>query len=738
MGLFSDQIEMREIADDEALQKAFEAIAAAVTQGTTSTMFVDIHQQTHDAITAVLKYYRANSDAVSNAANISIDSESEKPLSSLSTQFELALRKSGIMHRQIILKNDFYKHAIAPIVGVVRETKQLVTMIPSGFAGYKYTDACGKSHRVTKEFVESLEPDAFTFYKPFPEEEMKLTDFAKFVINVLTLNDIACVGIATLFITFLGLMAPKINYILFGAVVDNKSVQLLIALAIFVLCVTLSQAISNSISTLLMAKTGAKISSSVQAATMMRILSLPASFFREYGSGEIASRASQVQGLATMIVQLFLSASLTSVFSLVYVVQVFEYAPSLTLAVFIVIALQIIISVLIVKEQNRYNVLRLDSKARQENLSFSILSGMQKVRLSGAEKRFFANWGQSYAKVASIEYNPPFLVRYGSLLSTAVVSFGTIAMYYLAVKTNISVAEYYAFNTAYGLTSGAFLSLTKTATSAAGLKAIFKTVEPIFAAKPEYDATKRLPKKLSGAIEFNGVSFRYEPNSPYIINNLSLKIKRGQYVAIVGKTGCGKSTLLRLLLGFEKPQAGALYYDGYDVATLDMRFVRKQLGLVLQDGKLMQGDILSNLQISTPDITYDQAWEALELAELAEDVRNMPMGLHTLVSEGGGGLSGGQKQRLLIARAISGNPKILIFDEATSALDNITQKKISETLSKLNCTRLVIAHRLSTIKLCDRIVVLDDGKIIEDGTYDELIAQNGLFASLVERQRLDN
>ena len=244
-------------------------------------------------------------------------------------------------------------------------------------------------------------------------------------------------------------------------------------------------------------------------------------------------------------------------------------------------------------------------------------------------------------------------------------------------------------------------------------------------------------ERLSGGIELNNVSFRYGENMPLVVDNLSLKIRPGQYVALVGPTGCGKSTLMRLMLGFETPQKGAIYYDGQDLASIDLKSLRRKTGVVMQNGKLFSGDIFSNITISAPWLTVDDAWQAAELAGIAEDIRRMPMGMHTIISEGSGGVSGGQRQRLMIARAIAPKPRILMFDEATSALDNLTQKKVSESLDSLKCTRIVIAHRLSTIRRCDRILYLEDGKIQEDGTYEELISRNGKFAELVARQQLN-
>ena len=323
------------------------------------------------------------------------------------------------------------------------------------------------------------------------------------------------------------------------------------------------------------------------------------------------------------------------------------------------------------------------------------------------------------------------------MLNTAVSLIGTIILYYEAVRTNVSVADYYAFHTAYGMVSGAFMALAGIALNAALLKPIYEMVTPILETVPEVSEGKQVLTKLSGGIEINNVSFRYNENMPMVLDDLSLKIRSGQYVAIVGRTGCGKSTLMRLLLGFERPDKGAIYYDGKDMNTIDLKSLRRKVGVVMQDGKLFQGDVYSNIVISAPWLTLDDAWEAAELAGIAEDIRHMPMGMNTLISEGSGGISGGQRQRLMIARAIAPKPKILMFDEATSALDNLTQKRVSESLEALKCTRIVIAHRLSTIRQCDRIIVLDQGKIIEDGTYQELIDRGGFFAELVARQQLD-
>jgi ABC-type bacteriocin/lantibiotic exporter with double-glycine peptidase domain len=294
-----------------------------------------------------------------------------------------------------------------------------------------------------------------------------------------------------------------------------------------------------------------------------------------------------------------------------------------------------------------------------------------------------------------------------------------------------------AFNAAFGQVSVAILELANIAGQIAQIRPMLEMAAPILEQVPEVAEGKPSIESISGDIEVSGVSFRYSEDSPYILRDLSFKVRSGEYVAIVGKSGCGKSTIVRLLLGFEVPERGSVFFGAHDVRQVDLRSLRHHIGVVMQDGRLFMGDIASNITISTPGAALDDAWEAAELAGIANDIRKMPMGMQTLVTEGGGGISGGQRQRLMIARAVCGKKDVLIFDEATSALDNVTQRHVSDSLASLNCTRIVVAHRLSTVRHCDRILVVDNGGIVEEGTYEELVGRDGVFAELVEKQRLD-
>ena len=529
------------------------------------------------------------------------------------------------------------------------------------------------------------------------------------------------IGLATLAVTLLGLLGPKLNNLVFSDIVASGSERLVVAMLVFLICVAISTALMNSVKALLMSRISTKLEISVQAAAIMRVLSLPASFFKEYSSGELYQRTQYINDICSLLVSAVLSTGLTSVFSLAYISQIFIYAPALVVPALLVI---------LTRRQ-------LEAAVKESGVSYALISGVQKIKLAGAEKRAFAHWGRLYAKSAELSYDPPLFLKVNSVISTAISLAGTIAMYYLAVKNSVSIADYYSFNTAYGMVTGAFMSLSGIALTAAQIKPVLDMIKPILEAVPEIAEGKQVITRVSGAVELNNVSFRYGENLPWVLDDLSLKIRPGQYVAIVGRTGCGKSTLMRLLLGFERPQKGAVYYDGRDLETIDLKSLRRKIGVVMQNGKLFQGDIYSNIVISAPWLSVADAWEAAELAGIADDIRRMPMGMHTLISEGSGGISGGQRQRLMIARAIAPKPRILMLDEATSALDNLTQKTVSDSLDSLKCTRIVIAHRLSTIRQCDRIIVLDQGRIVEDGTYDELLAAGGAFAELVARQRLD-
>ena len=428
---------------------------------------------------------------------------------------------------------------------------------------------------------------------------------------------------------------------------------------------------------------------------------------------------------------------ISTVMSLAYLFQLIGFAPVLIPVVVIILLATSAFSIFISLVQKKYTKKTLELSSKESGMTYEMINGIQKIRLSGSEKRVFAKWANAYSKSAQVRYHPPVILRISTAISLLITLLGNIAIYYIAARNNISVGSYMAFVTGYGTLSAAFASLTSMVGVITSIKPTYDMARPILEAEAEITQNKLVLEKIKGNIAFENVSFKYVENGPLILNDLSLNVKEGEYVAIVGQTGCGKSTLIRVLLGFEKPLSGKVLVDGHDINDVDPSSLRRKIGTVMQNGTLFHADIFSNIIISNPSLTEEDAWVAAEIANIADDIREMPMGMKTVISEGQGGISGGQKQRIMIARAIVHHPKILIFDEATSALDNKTQKSISESISRLKCTRIVIAHRLSTIKSADRIIMLAGGKIIEEGTYESLIDKKGKFAELVDRQRLD-
>ena len=726
MGWFDEQIKQRKLSDQEVFEDSFMRVAAVVLGNSKANKMGDSRFVSKDAIDDIMKYFHKKPVEIPDT------------IKDFDEQLEYALRPQGIMRRNIKLEEGWYHDSFGAILAFSVKDGSAIALLPKVVDGYYFTDP-ETNQRVTvnKNNVSMFEEDAICFYRPLPLKKLGIPDLLKYMNDCISSSDIIDILIVSLVVTQIGFISPKLTKLLTGPVHNSGNVNVLIAIAIFMICVNVSTMMINAMRSILMNRVSTKTSLSVEAAVMMRIMSLPANFFRKYSSGELSSRAGSVNSLCSMLMNGAFSTGVTSLMSLLYITQILNFAPSLVIPSIIIIVSTVVLSIVSTLMQINISRKQMELSAKESGMSYALLSGIQKIKLSGAEKRAFARWANLYANVSQYTYNPPTFLKVNSVIINAISLFGTIVLYYLAVKNNIDQSSYFAFNASYGVVMGAFSSLASIVLNIAQIRPILEMAEPILKEVPETSEGKQVLTKINGTIEMNSVYFRYEENMPYVVNNLSLKIKSGEYIAIVGKTGCGKSTLIRLLLGFEKPEKGAIYYDGKDINKIDLRSLRRKIGTVTQNGSLFTGDIYSNIVISAPQLTLNDAWEAAEVAGIADDIRAMPMGMNTMIVEGAGGISGGQKQRIMIARAIAPKPRILIFDEATSALDNRTQKQVSEALDKLKCTRIVIAHRLSTIKHCDRILVLEGGKIIEDGTYDELIAKNGFFAELVERQRVD-
>ncbi len=723
MSLYEQQIRSRIKNDDDQFQSAFARMVGVVMGKKVADAMNNQRQVTKNAIDEILKYYGFKTQDI------------PADVRTLDEMLEYQLRPSGIMRSAVRLEKGWRNTAVGPMIAVRKDTGGIVALLPAFFFGYRYYEN-GVLKAVTRRNEDLFEEEAILFYRPLPNGKITPRALLRFATASISRADLGAIAAATGAVTLLGLLLPALSDFMIAEVIPTDSISLLVSTAIFFLCTAVAIPLIEAVKELLVSRVSSKADMATQAAMYMRLLNLPLSFFREHSAGELTNRMKMIGDMCAVMTDAVLDSALTAAFSLVYVAQIFTYAPALalpTLAVLLVSAL--FTAAAAVRKVQQMDV-QLEYKADVAGFSFGMISGIQKIKLAGAEKRAFARWADNYAKIEDVRNNPGVLVKYRNVISEAVRLAGMFWLYAAAIRTRMGASEYYAFFVAYSMVTAAFANVADVSFAAAQIKPVLRMIGPILNTEPETHPEKGTIGKLSGSIELSHVTFRYSQQGPTILDDLDLRIRPGEYVAIVGYTGCGKSTLMRVMLGFETPQTGAVYFDRKDISGYDLRSLRRSVGIVNQNGDLFAGNIFQNIAFSVPGLTEQEAWEAAEMSGLAEDIRNMPLGMDTHISEGTGGLSGGQRQRIIIARAIASKPKVLMFDEATSALDNISQKLVSESLAKLNCTRIVIAHRLSTIRHCDRIVFLHQGKIVEDGSYDQLIEKNGYFADLVRRQQV--
>lgn len=663
--------------------------------------------------------------------------KTEEPLEA----FKRVARRSSVRAREIDLAPDWWKHDGPSFAGVTKIRKRPIAVLSNG--GGRYTainPATNRSFSVGRRHAAQLENRGVMLYAPFKEEVRDGPSALRDVMRRRS-RDIRSVFSMSLLAGLVALVTPLLSGHLLAEIIPRVDTPMWIAALVALLLAALGGGAFQLVRTYAMLRIEGRLDEDLQNALWSRMLALPTRFFRLYSAADLADRLGGVTRMRMMLAGVAMNAIMSGIFSVFSFALLLYYSWRLALAAAAMVAALLMASTLFSYLQIKRHRTAFAMKGVIDTTIFQTITGLAKLRMANAEPYVLARWAEQLAvqqreTLGARKWAAAQFALSGLFIPMA--SFLLLALIWqllvdAASPTSFGLLDFLVSFTAFGQMAGAMAGLTTAAGAVIAVIPLFERVKPVLEADPETAMGDIDLEDLAGEIELSDVSFRYDPDGENVLTNISLRIEPGDYVAIVGASGSGKSTIYRLLLGFEHPDSGAILFDGHDLLNLDLGAVRNHMGVVLQNGKLIADSIHSNIA-SSSQLSIEDAWAAVRAAGLEEDIQAMPMGLHTVLHEGGGGLSGGQKQRLLIARALARRPRILMFDEATSSLDNRTQAIVQEALGKLNITRLVIAHRVSTVKDVDRIYVLDKGRIVESGNYNELMAKDGAFAKLAKRQ----
>ncbi len=651
---------------------------------------------------------------------------------------EAIAHASAVRQRKVTLRGEWWKIDSGPLLAMRQEDKRPLALLYRNAGYYERFEPVEASwHRMTAALANQISPNAYLFYHRLPLRSLgskELTGLI-FAASKRDLLRVLLLGTAG---GVLSMAFPLAVGIVFDTVIpgaERGHLAGLTSLLTVVAVATAALTLGRSLATL---RVEARMDVVAQAAIWDRLLRLPAPFFRRFSSGDLALRSLAINSIRMILTNSTLAGLLAGVFSLFNLVLLFYFSARIAWLAIALSAAFVGTAALAARVQMHYTRQMARLRGRISAILLEFMNGISKLRVSGAETRAFGVWAQLFSQQKRL-YMKLRRVAMRLAILRSIYPVAAIAILFLLadpassahgrLSTGVLLASLAAF-VQFIATS---MQFTSAFPSIVSILPVFERMVPILETTPEVEEGRDSPGELRGGIEVSHLRFRYDSASAPVLRDVSFRVQPGEFVAFTGPSGSGKSTLLRLLLGFELPEGGTISYDDQDIRGIDVQALRRQIGVVLQSGRLVSGTILDNIIGSLP-LSHDDAWEAARMAGFDKDLKAMPMGMHTFVNDGGGGLSGGQRQRLMIARAIVSRPRILFFDEATSALDNATQAVVCRSLETLRATRVVIAHRLSTIEQADRIYVFDKGLIVQTGTYAELSGIPGLFQTLVQRQ----
>ncbi|GAA3811948.1 NHLP bacteriocin export ABC transporter permease/ATPase subunit [Streptomyces coacervatus] len=648
---------------------------------------------------------------------------------------ELVAIASRVRTRAVRLDGSWWRDNVGPLVGHRALSGAPVALLWRRGGYVAVHPSTGRETPIEKANAEEFEPRAVMFYRPLPERTLSPLRLLRFSMRG-TGGDLSGLLLSGLVTVAIGSLVPIATGKVLGEFVPKAQTGLIAQVCLAVMLTSIVAAAFMLLENLTILRLEGRIEATLQPAVWDRLLRLPTKFFTERSTGELASAAMGISSIRRLMAGLGPVVAQSVTVGAMNLGLLFWYSPSMALAA--IAMLVVIASVFLglglwqVRWQRKLVVL----SNKLNNQAFQTLRGLPKLRVAAAENYAYAAWASEFAHSRELQQKVGRIKNLTTVLGAVYLPLCTLLMFMLLAgpaRGVMSAAAFLTFNTSVTMVLTSVTSLTSAFVSAVAALPLFEEIKPVLEATPEVRTASTRPGPLSGAIETRRLSFRYTDDGPLVLDDVSFDIRPGEFVAIVGPSGCGKSTLLRLLIGFDKPVSGSVLYDGQDLGALDQSAVRRQCGVVLQHAQPFTGSILDVI-CGTEPYTPEEAMAAAEMAGLAEDIKRMPMGLHTIV-QGSGAVSGGQRQRLMIAQALIRRPRILFFDEATSALDNETQRTVIESTKALNATRIVIAHRLSTVLDADRVIVMEDGKVAQQGPPAQLLADTGgRLHELVRRQ----